>query len=330
MGGRIGQTTTAGAATHPFAVQVFHAVLTTRQHHRTRCRLILETWGSVLPDGHLLFYSNAPDASLPIVAHKEPANMSPFDAAQTRIMGTVMPHAAQQMHRLNCTWLFWSDDDTWIWPENLYALLSMYQPQRDVWLGQACQQQKRRSSSFHSYCGGAGFAMSAPLVRRVAALGPRCAQMRGNARLSQLAGWRQSDYMLAACWYQFLRIIVTDRREFNSQSPYYYLSTDEGRQQRPAGFGRAVTFHYLLAMQLPNREDATAEGHFRALWLLSRAAAAPLLHDVHTSLIDTRAHTGRSGKTHAALNATRRRQRHRQHIPGLRLVSAQRSRRNTV
>jgi hypothetical protein len=37
---------------------------------------------------------------------------------------------------------------------------------------------------------------------------------------------------------------IIDRKEFNSQPPDFY-NTKQGYNDRPDGFGRAVSFHYI-------------------------------------------------------------------------------------
>lgn len=250
--------------------QIFHAVLTRQEHHATRCRTIMETWGSIVPAGLLTFYSNAPDPALPVIVHLEPARMEPMRAAQRRFLRDVLPHAAGRMRALNATWLMWSDDDTFVWPENLYRLLRPYEPQKPIWFGQACP----LGRLLRSFCGGAGFAMSVSLVREVAVLAPRCAGLEAPKAAPQRFrfSWVHSDFRLAACVYMFLHRTVTDRREFNSQPPVYYLASEAGRRERPDGFGAAVTFHYLDGLPMRDGTNLSAAAHFQALWLLSRAA----------------------------------------------------------
>ena len=57
--------------------------------------------------------------------------------------------------------------------------------------------------------------------------------------------------------------------QFNSQPPAYY-PTAHGRLDRPRGYGKVATFHYVKASMMT---QATAEEHYLALWQLSRAGA---------------------------------------------------------
>lgn len=201
--------------------------------------------------GQIIFYSDQPmprgDQSLPVVAL---SNVTTYADAQDRFTYLIMPHAVQQMKKRSLTWLMWIDDDTWVWPKNLHRLLRMYDPTRWVWLGQTCPFFRQKQA----FCGGAGFAMSLPLAQVSACVAPLCTK---HAALEI-----PYDRRMGVCFADLLRVKVVDRPEFNSQPPDYY-ATETGKKDRPAGFGRAVTFHYLKTPGVLPAEIKATEARLR-------------------------------------------------------------------
>ena len=238
------------------ASHIYYAILTTYRNHRTRCATILATWGTQVPAGHLTFYSDQPDSSLPVVAL---SNVSTYVDAQDRFTYLIMPHAVERMEALGTNWLAWLDDDTWLWPENLHALLAQHDPTSWVWLGQQCPPLRNKLA----FCGGAGFAMSYPLAAAGACVAPACTA----DALVEIP----YDRRMGVCFEQLLGVRVTDRIEFNSQPPQFY-ATGIGRRDRPKGYGHAATFHYVKTQMM---SAVTAEEHYAALWQLTRAAMPP-------------------------------------------------------
>ena len=246
----------------PLASLVFYAILTMHSNHATRCAAIKRTWGAHLDWHQLVFYSDEAETRLPqlhVVAQAAAGAelfSSKYSAAQDRFTHMVMPDAVRRMASRNMSWLFWGDDDTFVWPENLHALLARHDSSRWVWLGQECGSNRAERSSF---CGGAGFAMSMPLARVTACVVPQCLPHK------QLA--IAYDRRMGMCFKDLLNVSVTDLREFNSQPPHWYMTRVGGRD-RPTGFGKAATFHYLKA----DPRAVSPEHYYTALWSLTRAA----------------------------------------------------------
>jgi hypothetical protein len=53
-----------------------------------------------------------------------------------------------------------------------------------------------------------------------------------------------SDQFVPQCIMNKTQVEIINRKEFNSQPPEFY-STEQGYGDRPDGFGRAVSFHYI-------------------------------------------------------------------------------------
>ena len=240
--------------------QIFYAVLTMYKNHATRCMTIKKTWGARLPWDHLIFYSDRAETVLPLnvvaLADSNLPENRMYDDAQDRFTYRVMPHAAGKLAALNMSWLLLADDDTFVWPENLQHLVVPYDPRRWIWLGQRCPLFEGR----RSFCGGAGFVMSAALASVATCVLPLCKSLRATQRE------KPYDRVMGICLEELLHIRVADVPEFNSQPPHFYMTKD-GQSDRPYGFGAAVTFHYLKTDLRP----VTPEQHYEALWRLTRA-----------------------------------------------------------
>jgi hypothetical protein len=246
----------------PLASLVFYAILTTRSNHATRCLAIKRTWGAHLDWHQLVFYSDEAEtrlSQLHVVPQAYPGAglfASKYSVAQDRFTQLVMPDAVRRMASRNMSWLFWGDDDTFVWPENLHALLARHDSSQWVWLGQECGSDRAERSSF---CGGAGFAMSMPLATVAACVVPQCVPYKRYAIAS--------DRRMGMCFRELLNVSVSDSREFNSQPPHWYM-TRVGGENRPTGFGKAATFHYLKT----ETRAVSPEQYYAALWSLTRAA----------------------------------------------------------
>jgi len=59
----------------------------------------------------------------------------------------------------------------------------------------------------------------------------------------------QSDRFLGRCFYEVLNVTIVNRREFCSQPPWFYW-TPSGERDKPDGFGRPATFHYVKGESL--------------------------------------------------------------------------------
>lgn len=238
---------------------VFYAILTMQRNHHTRCRAILSSWGTQVPRERLAFYSDGPDdgtlgSPSPVVTL---TNVSSYVDAQDRFTYLILPHALQRMEESSCAWLVWLDDDTWLWPENLHALLAKYDSSRWVWLGQKCT----AFSGFQSFCGGSGFAMSYPLARSAACVAPACILFGGAFGKAEMA----YDRRMGVCFQHLLGLRVTDVPEFNSQPPAFY-TTAAGHAQRPGGYGRVATFHYVNNKTTSSPRGLTSEQYYTRLW----------------------------------------------------------------
>ena len=120
-----------------------------------------------------------------------------------------------------------------------------------VLIGQLCP----TFNGFRGLCGGAGWAMSAPLHMQLVDALPHCARryfkpsFDPSAQNDRRAVETESDRFLSRCFIHYLNVSMVDRAEFNSQPPLFYETAD-GRTDHPHGYGYAATFHYLTVSRL--------------------------------------------------------------------------------
>lgn len=234
---------------------------------------IAATWGALIPRDHLVLYTDgspSANAGLTFVAHAasqvlvptppSPSTGPKYMVAQDRFTYLVLPDAVARMRALGAKWLYLGDDDTFVWPENLSALLRGCDPSEWHWLGQG-------SARNAMFAGGAGFVASRAFAIAAAAVVANCTDVAPM--------YHPYDARLGSCFALHLGARITDAKEFNSQSPPFY-ATSQGRLDRPAGIGRAVTFHYLKGGTIRKAREGerpfAPDEFFRGLWMVTRAA----------------------------------------------------------
>lgn len=277
----------ASSPPRTFMADTFTAIMTSEVYHATRCRVIKATWTLFVPPTHYMFYSDVDDPTLPAIAMKVAKYPSASDEkssdrlkrlslAQRKWLPALV-HAYGVAARLGTRWTMVVDDDTFVVPENVERVLMDFNPSRSVLVGQKCScpgcgfaiPEYAAARRAQTMCGGAGWAMSTPLHKRLLWSLSYC-----EARYSEhmyLAGSSisaagfllgndfkpgkaiprafvdvetQSDRFLGRCFYEVLNVTIVNRREFCSQPPWFYW-TPAGERDKPDGFGSPATFHYV-------------------------------------------------------------------------------------
>eukprot|EP00966_Prymnesium_polylepis_P171462 3964258-Prymnesium_polylepis.1 len=161
---------------------LFVGVMTSAKYHDTRCPLIKQTYATALPAGHLAFYSNAADATLPAIRVDETsfpgaqsAGGNPYLRAQLR-WPEALRRALDASRAVQARWTMIVDDDTFVVPPNVLRVLRGYDPAGRVLIGQACV-----IAGVPRMCGGAGWVMSTPLHQALVGVLPRCRAKSGCA-----------------------------------------------------------------------------------------------------------------------------------------------------
>ncbi|CAF2906617.1 unnamed protein product [Rotaria sp. Silwood2] len=138
-------------------------------------------------------------------------------------------------------WIMVMDDETFVSPPNLELLLLDYDHQQPLMIGQVCQDR---------LCGGACYVFSRALFEKCPPFIVLCHRTPRDP---------YSDVTVPRCITAKTGVRPTDRKEFNSQPPQFYTSLT-GLDDRPQGYGRAVTFHYI-----------TPAVNYLSLWRLHQA-----------------------------------------------------------
>ncbi|CAF0749851.1 unnamed protein product [Adineta ricciae] len=212
---------------------IVYMVQTGEKNLRTRCDIMMCTFGVTLHPSRLFFVGETPsDSRLPVYDVVEPNTPRPVDrkgSMQKVAQGLdmIVNKLREGDYNNEIEWIMVMDDDTFISPPNLNLLAAEYDSQRPVMIGQhTCKV---------GFCGGGGYLISRALFVQLPAFVKKC---RPHDEL-----W-DSDQFVPDCIRRKVQVELIDRKEFNSQNPEFY-STPLGLQDHPNGFGRAVTFHYM-------------------------------------------------------------------------------------
>jgi hypothetical protein len=228
--------TRGGAASHAVSVsRILVMVITGEAHHQDRVEAILDTWGRWLPRERLLFISDAANDTLGTI--RAPHTQGGHGPSQRKWFYGVLAAANASRNGLPADWFVVADDDTFLLVPNLLEFLGRHDPSKPAYFGQVCSQ----NCAGPCVCGGGGWAASAPLFLRMAddfdsygTWPPPCCK-----------GMYYSDQIISRYLNDVQRVPLTDSKEWASQPPDFYITQWQGRTDKPRGFGRAVTFHYL-------------------------------------------------------------------------------------
>ncbi|CAF0748940.1 unnamed protein product [Rotaria sp. Silwood1] len=207
-------------------------ILTGDSNLRTRCDVIMCTFGVTIHPSRLFFVGeSSSDRRVPIydvVAPDTPRPVNIWWSKQkvTRGLDVVINMINKMADGTDIKWLMVMDDDTFVSPPNLRLVLSDYDPQQPLMIGNACEDR---------FCGGGGYVFSRALFEKFPPFILSCYPNKPGG---------YSDMVVPRCITAKTGVRPTDRREFNTQPPDHYTTRDV-LAARPNGFGRAATFHYL-------------------------------------------------------------------------------------
>jgi len=227
---------------------IVYMVMTGDRNLRSRCDVIMCTVGVTLHPSRLFFVGEtSSDSRLPVYDVVTPETRRPVDRAGSmqklaRGLAMLVKVIQKSRYKDEIQWIMVMDDDTFVSPRNLQLLVSQYDPQRSLMIGQ--------STCGVGFCGGAGYVISKALFNQFPSFIEECQPMPGIF---------PSDQFVPYCIKNRTQVQIVDRKEFNSQPPDFY-STELGYNDHPDGFGRAVSFHYI-----------SPAARYVALWRLHQA-----------------------------------------------------------
>jgi len=151
---------------------VVFGVLTSSRFVPTRVAAMQATW--LKNARHVVFYSEADIASLPAVGLKPPPGEELVGGGAWKNFPALVDLYKKYPEK---SWTFFTDDDTYVFVDNLLRALELHRPDRDVYLG--LYYTPRVDMEWHEVhiayaSGGAGYAISRSLMRRLAPAMPRC------------------------------------------------------------------------------------------------------------------------------------------------------------
>ncbi|XP_068177098.1 beta-1,3-N-acetylglucosaminyltransferase manic fringe isoform X2 [Antennarius striatus] len=173
---------------------IFIAVKTTGRFHRTRLKLLLDTWIS-RTKAHTFIFTDVEDVELPSVGHKVVVTSCQSDHSQ-QALSCKMSAEYDHFMASDKKWFCHVDDDNYLNPEALLLLLSTFPQDSDIYVGKASLDKpitahelldgnETREVQFWFATGGAGFCLSRPLAEKMApwASGSRFEQTSAKIRL---------------------------------------------------------------------------------------------------------------------------------------------------
>lgn len=220
---------------------VAFGVLTSQRFLGTRLHAQRLTWLKLVR--HVVFYSETEVASLPTVALKPPENEELVGGGAWKNFPALM-----DLHKRfpEKKWVYFSDDDTFVFVENLLAHLEKYNPLQDYYVGlywtpRMDLEWKEVQIAYAS--GGAGYAISNHLLTRLVETMPKC-----HATYTAWAG----DVRVGKCIHD-LGVRITPAVGFHHEShdKYTWDSTGGGfpyghlNMRASAQLHAPVSFHHL-------------------------------------------------------------------------------------
>ena len=118
------------------APRIVYSVLTGQRHHRTRVPAVQQTWARhISVRDALVFYSDRQEAAVPSVGLAPPANERIYSAGAWRNF-PALAHLHDHRAEFGCfDWVFFCDDDTYVFPRALERVLSRHRASESKYLG---------------------------------------------------------------------------------------------------------------------------------------------------------------------------------------------------
>jgi hypothetical protein len=185
-----------------------------------------------------MFVSDAPDATLN--AFVAPQTSGGHGPSQRKWFYGVMEAARRIRNGLPSDFVVVADDDTFLVVPNLLRFLADKDSKQRAYWGQRCSPTNCHGGP--CVCGGGGWAATAPLFLELA----DAFSAHGSWPLPCCSDYN-SDVSISMWMNQVAKTPLVDSAEFCSQPPGFYLADPLGVKDKPEGFGRAVTFHYVDA-----------------------------------------------------------------------------------
>jgi hypothetical protein len=218
---------------HKNRSSIVYMVMTGNLYLRSRCDVIMCTIGVTLHPSRIVFVGEtSSDSRLPIYDVVTPETPRPVnrDGSMQKLargLAMLVKMINQSSYKNEIQWIMVMDDDTFVSPPNLELLVSEYDPERPLMIGQA--------TCGVAFCGGGGYVISKALFKEFPSFIETC---------KPVSGLSESDQFVPHCIKNRTKVEIIDRKEFNSQPPDFY-TTELGYLDHPDGFGRAVSFHYI-------------------------------------------------------------------------------------
>jgi hypothetical protein len=263
---------------------VAFGVLTSDRFLETRLASLRSTW--LRGVRHVVFYSESVIASLPTVRVEPPAREELVGGGAWKNFPALL-----DLHRRfpDKKWVFFHDDDTYVFVSNLLRVLGKYNHNRDYYVGLYWTPRvdmEWREVQIAYASGGAGYALSRALLARLAPIMPTC-----HANYTKWAG----DVRVGKCIHD-LKVRITPAVGFHHEGHDKYVWDSSGggfpyghlSNHASASITSPVTFHHLgvdsifLYQRMQYAEERGPRGEryrydFSRFFLKEYMAFAPLV-----------------------------------------------------
>lgn len=242
--------------------RIVYSVLTGQRFHHTRVTAVQQTWARHIGENaSIVFYSDTEDVSVPSIILEPPANERIYSAGAWRNFPALM-HLHDHREALGCfDWVFFSDDDSFVYPRALEQLLRHFRASEPKYLGvyhtarEDLEWKDPRARVAYAH-GGAGYILSWELLKRV--------RPHLEACHDEYTDWA-GDLRVAACIAKHTRVTVEEVRGLHTEPPAHFRWVDADTVRRQHGLShyatadggiRPASFHHLMAEQLFDLERA--------------------------------------------------------------------------
>lgn len=218
-------------------------VITGKNHHEDRLRAVLDSWGKWLPRERLIVISDVEDADLGTYA--APETDGGHGPSQRKWYHGIIHVRRKLEAELSAQWICVVDDDTFLFVDNLLALLTTLNPAERAYYGEICSPWYCGGPCI---CGGSGWVAPTHIFVELAVT----LDLYGAWPPPCCLDMYYSDQILSRVLNDMGNVTLHHRKEFKAYPPDLYYDLEQVSALEPSmrpdpvdWWGRVVSFHYV-------------------------------------------------------------------------------------